>query len=98
MIEPSSFINSINDWYKDQYAVPSIDALLCAFVKLRLIGTGTFDLLDSRRQLFTSKSLTGMHDIIQNLNRTIDEWQSQWLPLFTADGMMLLLVLYSVQY
>jgi len=85
IIEECDFIKCSKDWYKEKFAVFSADALLCAFVWLRLLGNGVFEFLSPNRQDVALNHLYKSVTLISLLNADLRRWEVEWLPVF-ANG------------
>lgn len=79
MIDRSDFLeNAPHNWYKHPLALPS-DVLLCAFVALRLLTSGLFELLEG--QTDSAKNIDPLLSILQ---RQVQAWQDHWLEIAEA--------------
>lgn len=84
MIDRSEFIETAPDtWYKHPLALPS-DVLLCAFVALRLLTSGVFELLEG--QIDPARNIDPLLAILQ---RQVEAWQDHWLAIAEAGKFIL---------
>lgn len=82
MIDQTDFIARASDWYKQPLAVYGGDALLCAFVDLRIISTEILELVSPNR---TSRHIDQSDSLLRLMNGNITRWENKWFPI-TDDG------------
>lgn len=92
MIEQTSFITTAQDWYKKPYAVFGTDALLCAFVTLRILSSEIIELVSPDR---TSRHVQQSDNLMKLLNANLTRWEDQWCPV-SEDGNVRHELLYSL--
>lgn len=77
MIEQNNFITTSHDWYKEPCAVFGADALLCAFVSLRIISS---EILESMAP-YQPRKLPHNETLMRMLNANLTRWEEKWLPI-----------------
>jgi hypothetical protein len=81
MIEQNNLITTSHGWYEEPFAVFGADALLCAFVSLRIISSEILELVSPYRDRHIPLS-----DILMKmLNSNITRWEEHWLHI-SEDG------------
>jgi hypothetical protein len=79
MIDQNGFIAKAENWYKQPLAVYGGDALLCAFVGLRIISTEILELVSpdlSSRHIHQSSET-----LFRLMNGNITRWEERWFPV-----------------
>lgn len=82
MIDQNDFISTAQNWYKQPYAVFGADALLSAFVTLRIISSEILELVSPDR---SSRHIHQGDSLMKLLNANITRWEEHWLPI-SEDG------------
>lgn len=82
MIEQDNFITTAQDWYKQPYAVFGADALLCAFVTLRILSSEIVELVSPDHG---SRHIKQGDTLMKLLNANLTRWEECW-HLVSDDG------------
>ncbi|KAL3419510.1 fungal specific transcription factor domain-containing protein [Phlyctema vagabunda] len=82
MIEQNDFITTAQDWYKQPFAVFGADALLCAFVTLRIISSEIVELVSPDR---SARHIQQSDTLMKLLNSNITRWEEYWHPISDDD-------------
>ncbi|KEF63598.1 uncharacterized protein A1O9_01576 [Exophiala aquamarina CBS 119918] len=80
MIDRSSFLESVDTWYRSPLALPS-DVLLCAFVSLRLLTSEVFELLEIQRAPSPQSPTHQIESLLKIIERQVKAWQEHWLRI-----------------
>ncbi|RDW84488.1 hypothetical protein BP6252_02078 [Coleophoma cylindrospora] len=78
MIEQNDFITTAQDWYKLPCAVFGADALLSAFVTLRILTSEIIELVSPDR---TSRHIQQGDNLMKLLNASLTRWEEHWHPI-----------------
>ncbi|EFX05349.1 hypothetical protein CMQ_3418 [Grosmannia clavigera kw1407] len=85
MIERDTFMESINPWCKDPLATAN-DALLGAFVTLRLLSSEVFKLLGPKPWSSHGSCVYNFDSLLAIIRGRIEEWEARWIACVdTAD-------------
>lgn len=79
MIEQTDLIRNADDWHLEPYAVPGVDLLLSAFVRLRIISGEILDLVSPSRN---GSHVKQSELLLKLLNAEITRWEEHWFPKF----------------
>lgn len=82
MIEQNDFITTAQDWYMLPCAVFGADALLSAFVTLRILSSEIVELVSPDR---TSRHIQQGDNLMKLLNASLTRWEEHWHPI-AEDG------------
>lgn len=80
MIERSSFLESVDVWYRSPLAIPS-DVLLCAFVSLRLLTSEVFELLENHGTTRLETHHYQVESLLKIIEKQVEGWQEHWLEI-----------------
>jgi hypothetical protein len=80
MIDRSSFLESVDVWYRSPLALPS-DVLLCAFVSLRLLTSEVFELLETQRTTSLRTQHYQVESLLKIIEKQVEAWQEHWLDI-----------------
>lgn len=80
MIDRSSFLESVDIWYRSPLALPS-DVLLCAFVSLRLLTSEVFELLEIQRSPNSRTQTHQVESLLKIVEKQVEAWQEHWLQI-----------------
>lgn len=79
MIEQSDMLQDNDSWHLNSFAVPGIDLLLVAFVRLRIMSSEMLDLVFIGRP---GSSQNRPETLLKLLNSEISRWETKWYSPF----------------
>lgn len=85
MIERSSYLESVDDWYSHPLEVAN-DRLLCAFVSLRLITSTHFEMITTQYTQHQRHEPSQYRSLLRLLDRQIVDWQKRWTDTVSGQG------------
>jgi hypothetical protein len=85
MIERSSYLESVNNWYLHPLEI-SNDRLLCAFVSLRLITSSHFEMMTAQYAQHQRQEPSQFRSLLRVLDRKITNWQRRWTQIVSDRG------------
>ncbi|KAH6692135.1 fungal-specific transcription factor-like protein [Leptodontidium sp. MPI-SDFR-AT-0119] len=82
MIEQSDVVQDSDTWHLNNFAVPGVDLLLVAFVRLRIMSSEMLDLVFLGQP---GSSQNRPETLLKLLNSEISRWETKWYSSFDQD-------------
>ncbi|KAH7310292.1 fungal-specific transcription factor-like protein [Rhexocercosporidium sp. MPI-PUGE-AT-0058] len=82
MIEQNDVVQDSDTWHLNSFAVPGVDLLLVAFVRLRIMSSEMLDLVFLGTP---GSSQSRPKTLLKLLNSEISRWETKWYSLFDQD-------------